>query len=576
MKTVAVLGLALLAVRACPLAAHEPQPVEISARLADGQLQLAYRAPAGVQRLHWLDNDARMVREVRHPMLKALDDCGRIEGEELVISDSPHCAHTARFSVQPRVLELNAFNEAAQPSSDGGVLLFTRYYAATAAGRGLRWRFEPPPGGYVVDAAQAWTSAREVEVGASDVERALRTLDAEASWRSLHASHSVFIGRTPMERDGGLLWVRDPALPAGLTGALSETAREAMRGYAAASAREVKNVAVVMLRSDRDGAGFHGDRTDEHMIRLSFTRPADPPSERDLTAARAFVAHEFAHLWNHGVFDSDQDAPWLHEGDAEWASMMLLHANGELSDAALQERLESATSACLQQRGDRAAAGLDTRWSAHQDDPYGCGTALQLLAWAERHARDASSKPLAAWGAMHRDAPMLNAAAFAHEADGDGAPLMRTLLLDAKTSFAPTYLRDLGGFLPLDTRGEPGPMLRTQFAGRLMQRLQSPDCGGHTGFWIKPDQVLIDDGLHCDHLPAGAQVVAVGGEPLLEHPQAAWRAAQAQCARHGLVALGLRGAEPVSLPCARDFPPPPLAVHFEPGALQRLGLAASH
>lgn len=544
---------------------------------ASGHLLLDYRAPVDVRRLQWLDRNERDVKLVREAMLRVVDDCGSIEGDELVLGDSPACDHRAHLEVVPKVLRRNAMNEAAQPSSDGGVLAYTMYYAATASGHGLRWRFLPPQGGYVIDAARLWDRPREVTVDADTVDASLRTLDAESSWQALHASHSVYLGRMPVRQEGELLWARDAALPQPLTDAVAEAARAAMLGFAKASGKSPGGAAIVMLQSSEEGAGFHGDRTDERMIRLSFVRSAQAPSAHELQSARRFVAHEIAHLWNHGVFGSDMKAPWLHEGDAEWASGLVLRQQSMLDAGAWREQLEAAVNGCLLVRGQRPGASIRTEWGSGQDDPYACGTALQLLSWAEQHARDPRLEALGAWGALHRAHPQLDTLGFARFGDGPADHRLQHLMLDAGVPFAPAYLEALSALMPLQRGGgEPAnASLRGRIAGTLMQRLQASDCGGQVSFWSQPDHFALDADLACNTLPRGAKVARIAGEPVFDHPLAAWHAAQSLCAQGQRLPLGLLDGATFALACPKELPAAPELVTFAPDALERLGLAAA-
>jgi hypothetical protein len=572
----ALIVAAALAAAGC--AAVKPAPddavrIDVST-LADGRLHIEYRVPPGVQRLPWVDRDPRTHQLVREAMLKPADGCARVEPDALVYTGAPGCDGAARFDITPRVLARNAMYEPAQPSSDGSVLLHTRYFAAALPGHALRWRFLPPAGGQVIDGARAWDSPREVAADAAAVDAALATLEREASWRALHATRSVFIGRTALEQGGELLWVRDPALPAALADPVAQTARAALRAYEAATGLPAGGAAVVMLRVASGTAAFHGDRSDERMIRLSFTAPPDQPTPAYLDGVRHFVAHEVAHLWNHGVFDSDMNAPWLHEGDADWATALLLHDQGVLSDDALRRQLEGAVNGCLLARGARPAATLKTAWGSGEDDPYACGVALQLLSWAAQHARDPKLRPLAAWGALHRAHPNLDAAGFSRHADGDGAALLKHLLLTPGVPFAPAFVQALGTHLPLQpAAGEPDPRLAANLAGMLVRPFQAADCGGFS-FWTQNDHVALDAGLRCKTLPAGARLGAVAGEPLFARPLAAWRAAQALCAQGRAIPLGLKDGGSVDLACPPAFPPVPALVSFAPDALQRIGLAS--
>jgi hypothetical protein len=546
--------------------------VEIGFSLdAAHRLVVRYRAPADVAHLDFADADPRVDRLFRVPRMKAVDDCGALVPGGVDLRHGPGCGAGVAFVVEPGLLRLGAFYEPAQASSDGGVLFHQRYYAATAPGLAVRWSFLPEPGGYVVDEGRRHDAPAAREAGAP------REALAEARLQALDALDYVFIGHAPTASDDGVLWVRDPALPEAVVAPVAEAARLAWQGYAsAAQASPAGPVAIVMLAAPArgEGGGFHGDRSEGRMLRLSFEAPPSAPGEAEVEEWRHFAAHEIAHLWNHGVFSSDQDRPWLREGDAEWASLNLLHDTHRLSDAGFTGRLESAINLCLLARGERPAASLPP--GPEGDDPYACGIALEFLGWAELRRRDpaAIDTPLERWGELHRRFPELGPEGFGAFHDGAKSTLMRELLQDDGTPFASTYRRDLAGLVLFQSpAGEPAGTLREGFAARLAARLVRADCG-RVGFTPGADGVTLDADLRCARLPAGARITAVAGEPLAQRPRAAWAAAHRACADGKPLEVRLEGGRAVALACPSDLPEAPAWIRLADDTLRRLRLQA--
>ena len=542
---------------------------------AQRRLVVRYRAPESVTHLDFLLADDRVDATFRTPFLKPANDCGTLVPAGLALRHGAGCENGAVFVVQPKAMQLNAMYEPAQPSSDGGVLFYTGYYAAVATGLATRWHFAPAAGDYGIDDSRRHDAAWSVAPGmVFDGPKAQGDQRDDEAWLARqHALQYVFLGHTPMTQTGGVLWVRDPAVSPSILDTVGRAGPLAWDAYARAAARQPEGqTAVVVLSMPPGNYGYHGDRTEGQMLRLSFAQS----DQHDASSASAFIAHETAHLWNHGVFRSDMQRPWLHEGDADWASLNAMHDAGLLSDKELVDQMQSHLDGCLAARGEHPAATLAPGWS-REDNPYACGFALQLLGFARVHATHADATPLATWGALHRAHPMLDAAGFAQFFDQGETAMFAPLLLDDRTPFASTYRADLARYLPLhESAGEPGAgAARRQVAWDLMTAVGKADCG-RTGFTLNTNDThggfVLDADLACKSLPAGAQLTTVAGEPIAVRPRAAWRAVQQSCAARDAFEAGFDGRTPVTVACPRPMPSPPQQLSLPDDVLQRLGL----
>jgi hypothetical protein len=539
------------------------------------RLVVRYRAPDTVPRLDFLIADDRVDTVFRTPSMKPADDCGALVRGGLALRHGAGCERGAAFVVEPRAMQLDAMYEPAQPSTDGGVLFHTSYYAAAAPGLPIRWRFTPLPGDYGIDDSRRHDAAWQVAAGS--VYRGAKAQGDQRNdddWLTAqHAQHYVFLGHSPIWQTGDMLWVRDPAVAQTIVDTVSRAGAVAWDAYARAAARKPEgHAAIVMLSMPPGNFGYHGDRTEGRMLRLAFAS-ADTHDEM---SASAFVAHETAHLWNHGLFGSDMKRPWLHEGDADWASLNAMHDAGLLPDQALVDQMQAHMDGCLSARGERPAATLKAGRS-HEDDPYACGFALQLLGFARVHAAHPEATPLATWGALHRAHPMLDAAGFAQFFDQGGPAMLGPLLLDDKAPFGSTYRADLATYLPLhEPIGEPGAgAARRQLAWDLMDAIGRADCS-RAGFTLRTngDQggFTIDADLDCKSLPAGASLTTLAGVAMAARPHAAWQAVQRACATRGTFEAGFDGHAPVTVPCPKPMPGPPPRVALPDDVLTRLGL----
>jgi hypothetical protein len=548
------------------------------------RLTVRYRAPAAATHLDFLLADARTDRLVRVPLMMPVDDCGALVPGGIALRRGGACEETgARFVVTPHVLDQDALYEPAQPASDGSVLFYTGYYAAAAPGAGIRWRFEPRPGDYGIDEGVRHDEPWTVDAGPAYAPAATGTADPrddEAWLQRQHAQHDVFLGHAPARRSGGLTWVHDPQLPPAIVDTVGAAGPVAWQAYERASGVSPPGpAAIVMLAAPPVGqfTAYHGDRSAGNMIRLSFVDVSAAPRPRALERWARFVAHELAHLWNHGVYTSDQARPWLHEGDAEWAAMNAMHSAGLLSDGEFLDEIADSVNRCLLLHGDTPEAAFGT---TRGELPYACGVALQFLGWtALRHDEPAAREDaLSRWGQLHHRFPRLDVAGFAKFFDGDHGTRMRTLLLDPHAPFAATYVRELAALTALDApAGEPaGAELRDATGGRLLGLVVRADCD-RIGFVRGADGVAtLDTGLACRALPAGARIVRIAGEAVAGRPRAAWAAASRACEGGGAVDVGLAPEGLVHVACPAGLPAAPAWIRLPEDTPARLGLASGN
>ncbi len=568
----------------------------ISAEIgADGALHLAYAPPAGVRRLHFLGPiDSHRVFRAAH--LESVDQCAQLSATVMSLRNDPACA-VARFKVAPLLLARDRSYEAAQPVGDPmGVMLYTGHYIAAAAGHALRWRWRPPAEGYVLHGGRLSRSELTQKFSAEQVQAALDARPAaprHAAVSELGGHEYVLLAKAPVVSVApGALLVHDPAVneprvaQAKAVLALSLASLGAAYGVVPAGP-----VAAVLVASDRPG--FHGDVAGRTMrLRVSGAGAIHD-------AFPAFIAHEVVHWWTSGVFRSDQGKPWLHEGHAEWASLVLLREAGVVDAAASRTRLETAINGCRRSGGK---------------DPYACGMSLMALAQQQKRRPSADRRSALALlaslhdglhdrlhdrlhdgpdkdmhdgarGARHRavaaDDRQLDARRFAQWADGDAPGPMHRLVADDRAGFVALFDAELLRMklvdLPrLQVLSSPFPDdLRRSIAAGLMGSLMTEDCAGQVDFKLLTDRVRSGALARCGSLRSGHELVSVAGVPLLADPLGATAAARRACATTQRVQVGDPQSSTVTLlPCPQRWPEPPperLAV-LRADALPLLGL----
>ncbi len=573
--------LAIFALLLQPAQAWAGEELLIELSLAeDGALLVAYTPPAGVSELsRW--NRSPAAREFWRDQVKSLDNCASVDGDVVRLRSDPAC-RTARLRVQPKLLARNATYEAAQPISDTGVIAYSSYYAVALGGHALRWRWLAPQGGYVLQGGRVQRQFAEQVGDAGAVADSLaRSSKAEGASQQIGATQYAYLGRAPLVEVAGGFIVRDPALDdarlAVIREALERNLQDLGQAYGVALPGPVG-----VVTSVADLNGFHGDTSDGRMMRLRLV-PALKDQDQDHLGLQQFMAHEVVHWWNMGVRHSDAARPWLHEGHAEWAALLLLRQRGLPGDPALLAQMETRVNRCLLARGDLAAVALAPGYSANED-PYACGFSLMLTAQAQAEARRKPGdqrSPLQLLAGLHPADAVLDAAGFASWADGASYGPMHKLLLDPTQGFASgltAHLQALG-LAQAQPLAQADRGNRSRAAGTLFAALMRSDCGG-AGFWTRLEAEAghfhLDD-MHgqCTSLREGADVLAIEGQALIADPGAAWHALQAACASRRTLSISYLHGDPTVMACPSALPPMPPhdVIRLRPEALPLLGLA---
>ena len=270
-------------------------------------------------------------------------------------------------------------------------------------------------------------------------------------------------------------------------------------------------------------AGFRGDVTDTGVISVRFYGDAWRGATEYVTP---FVWHETFHLWNgHGVRARDADAaPWLHEGGAEYASMVGSASTDGLTEQQARVRLAGRVNGCRRVLGNR---DLDPARLRSGSGPYDCGVLIQWL--ADLEARQAGTGDVfTLWRAV------LDATRGTEEGYGVddfrarlGRDSAVTILLDGPGQTRWHSIKARLSALDVTVENRPGD---ADLRGAALSHVASRNCkSGSYGFYDNPGALKLD----------GADCGPLSGEPIIDtvedfDPQSESRAmfdaVQARCA----------------------------------------------
>lgn len=554
----------------------------IETRLADdGGLLVTYTPPMGIVELKRNRIDD-VSNDVWKQYVHSLDDCAQVEATRIVLRTDPKC-HSAHLKVEPVLMDRYANYEAALPMKGQGVLGFTGYYLAALKGHGLRWRWFPPTGGYVLHQGNLHREAVEEVLDEISVDAALRALDTPQAWERLGGQQYVYLGRAPtVEVPGGTL-VYDVALDQARLGDIDRMLKLAMQSLGSSYGRwPAGPVGVVVTTAERNG--FRGDVTRGRMMSLRLPLLSD--TSQPVAQIQRFIAHEVTHWWNMGLFSSDSRQPWLHEGHAEWTALLLMRSRDQMSRDDALAQLEGALNRCISVRGDRPTATLNTMFG-RGDDPYACGLSLMFLAQVQHDPRlqpDPQRSLLNSLAKLHTYGRDLDVAGFSAWADGASEGPMRRLLLDPNQSFETGVVKmvetlGLGHAQSIHSGTVLPPSVAAGVAENLMKVLMTPDCGGSSGFWRLPDAFKLDERLTCQTLRLGQEAVALNGVSLLREPARAWQVLTEKCSQHNDAAdrpltIQYRQGPATDLACPMPLPSMPVryVISLEKSALAKFGI----
>lgn len=307
------------------------------------------------------------------------------------------------------------------------------------------------------------------------------------------------------------------------------------------------------------GGDFRGDVTPGRVVSLRFQ--GDPWAVEDATAARGItglVGHEYFHFWNADLFkprDFDGEA-WLHEGAAEYISLLAALELGDLDEAGMRTALGRRLTACAGILGERSLTADPPRGGS---GVYDCGV---VAAWSAdlqvRAASDGRRDVVDLWRDVFEatgPARIYDADTFSRRLDAPAGSPWRTLMTPG--GGASRWPGLLAAMKPLGVEVDAA---RSPIKDRaaLLFHLMGLSCGeGAVGFFGDSDHLKLDGPDSCGPLKSGMLVDAFEGRSLMTDASDAFDAGQAACAAGRSVQLTFKGKPAGGIVCNKPLGPPP-------------------
>lgn len=292
---------------------------------------------------------------------------------------------------------------------------------------------------------------------------------------------------------------------------------DAMTFYGRGLARELPAPPALLVSVDSPGpAQFRGDVTDTGVTSVRFHGDAWRSSMEQVTT---FVWHEAFHLWNgRGARDGETD-PWLHEGGADYASLVGAVSTGALSEQQGQVRLARWLNGCRTALGRRPFDPARLRTGAA---PYDCGALVQWLVDLELRAAGRGDV-MSVWRAL------------LEQSEGYGVDRFRALLVPDSAAVALfevpgaerwTMIEDRLSRLGVTLENRPGD---EDLMAAALFHVAGRNCKGSYGFINNPGELKLD-GADCGVLSGQPIIASVEGSAPQTDGRAMFAAVQARCA----------------------------------------------
>ncbi|MDB5693049.1 MAG: hypothetical protein JWO81_2112 [Alphaproteobacteria bacterium] len=383
----------------------------------------------------------------------------------------------------------------------------------------------------------------------------------------------VFIGPAVLRRNyRDIVVIADPATPAWLVETSQAALATAVAAYTRALGASLPRKPLLIIRHRGGARSFNvGDVTPGGITSLRFYGDSwNRPDEKAARTIRSFVLHEAFHFWNGGLAHHDVGTPsWLHEGGAEYASLLAGVKGGVLSEEEVRRRLSDALDRCrfaLQEQGDKGLArmgfltnqvrypcGMVLQWAADLHLRRASGGRLTLLdAWAET-IRAARARPSRAYGLadFYKAARIDDPAAFAPVrllVDEDGP---------ARWSALPAALSVLGAEVAQvpTTNGRRGAML----FHLLRQNCRSLPNDASIGFYSADGRIKLQTPAGCGVLAGDPVLKSIEGGDPSELTAETYAAVQRKCAAKTAVTVVTGDGRTLAAACASPLGPEPQA-----------------
>lgn len=357
-------------------------------------------------------------------------------------------------------------------------------------------------------------------------------------------------------------YIAPPEMPSRLRDRVEGILGTSLMTYAKQLRVDLDARPIVVLAYDGNGNGFTGDVSPGPLVSLRFHSPVQEQlTDAATSRLTRFVAHEAFHFWNGHLANSEESAraAWLHEGGADYASLLVSTEMGQLDDEGMQRELSTALTNCrraLERQGD---VGMDALQFLSRNVRYPCGMIIHWAAdlEAKRAGRggfyDVWAKMIASAG--RRKSRTYTVGDFYEAVGREGGepfPVARRLTAEqgpARWSAVESDLESLGAAI------QSGPTPETRREGVILHLLAQVCTSGQRGFYTEPGGIRLQANATCTLIADNSVLTSVEGDDPAALAEATYATVQARCAARESVRVVLDSTRDVAIPCHQDLEP---------------------
>ncbi len=522
-------GLALLAGQvAAQTVSGAPLTIQIIYRDAQ-QLEVSYAPQQACQRLR-LSKENRDGEGLRDGW-QALNDCARLEGDQIVWKQAANAANcVARFAV-PVTKKVYHHYQPALPLGQA-VLLHTSNYAVDHACGDTRYVLNAPA---VATGGQAVPAQLVLDTGVKERDSQPALLLPDAALR--------FEG-TP--------FYADPDVPQTTVALIRDVADHTVQYLREQLPSVPFRMPMIAAASIRDGGPTYFNGNAQEILQLAFFNwplTMDDGGQRTISQ---FVAHEFSHRFQIYPAGSASYAEerLIHEGGAEFLRWMTSIKTGWLSPQQAAADVDNALAKCLISAGQRSLRSLSRAEVDNGRIGYVCGLPAYVYAIA---GSTETAPALQRLDNYYRQLQQSGSADFATMLECDGKagcqPRWLPQLLRSEQTISAVWQHWLRASA-LAVSATPTADQQQEMLISAIGQLMREDCSGMRDVYPQKDKIVLSGLPQCQRLRAEVSVTQIEGLPY-SGDQRTLSAMVNACRERQEVRLGLEQGQTLTLACRK-------------------------
>ncbi len=442
-------------------------------------LSLTYKVSSLQKILNLIDDSERTQNLFRAKYWKVSNDCFKLVGSQF-IRKKQKC-NTITVAVSPQFEAFDRFYPGFVPLSKTGVLIFSRYFFVTDLSNVLV-KAHPRYGAIIFDSTLSRVTNKHLN-------------PAELK------NKYIYIGASPEKISKDVLLVGDPNLPE-LNAKFKDSLIQLIRYFDEASHIAKFAAFISFFASDR--SMIHADVSTGNMLR--FSQFIEHPLKRDdielSFESKRILAHEIAHFYQ--KIPVTNRTPWMHEGLSEYIAFHAMASIEGITSPNITNYFSNTVQNCVKEGGNHSWEYIKNQVGGRI--PYDCGFLVYFINALSQHKVlsirewfnvDRSLIELDETKLLQKSVTIANTISRLNESSKTGQSFI---------TFIADEFEKLFGISVVDQVS--ADHLNSSLIA-LFRELMRNDCGGTSGFWLRPSMLEIDFSGQCRNLKNGMRLTSI-------------------------------------------------------------------